>query len=295
MDELFRKVIPLELSKLFGNPGTTRDKDIIYFSGKMDVSIREIKHSSTFKQFEENEKLLKLGYDSVIRGFDTEGKVIYSKEYLSIRDSTQRAINNLINSFPILLASEDFVPNKEVNFDFHPRVGTGFEFLKRGRKIIKYLSILESNEEEFDSDFFYSLNDEKLLLRSSNDDLMDYGRAKELERRINFFYKLTNIGRVHINPIYNKISIDGSYSEITLTFVYPNGSLADDQSDAIMKSRAAIRKINLQASKGSKLNPEGIEDLIQQEDDHTKGYFVSAISRGKNVLKSVIQKRTKDL
>lgn len=98
---------------------------------------------------------------------------------------------------------------------------------------------------------------------------------------------MTNIGQVTINPIYHSFDIKKSYSEITLNFVYPNGDPARERSQAIEDADAAKESRTYKASAGGKLNSEGIKKIINQESQ--KGHFVSAKSKGKDILKAVFK------
>ncbi|KGE57644.1 hypothetical protein [Streptococcus pyogenes] len=112
--------------------------------------------------------------------------------------------------------------------------------------------------------------------------------TNDIQDKINMHKTQTDIGNVSINIVYDKFKIkQGSYKEVTITKVYPNGNPAQDRGRAL---RAASTETKYRAAQDDAFSQQDIEQ--ETKEDAERGYIASIASRAKNLIENTIKKST---
>ncbi|MBM7837873.1 hypothetical protein JOC54_001104 [Alkalihalobacillus xiaoxiensis] len=94
-----------------------------------------------------------------------------------------------------------------------------------------------------------------------------------------------HIGKININPIYERISLDGEFTEISYVIVYPNGNPPLERDNILKNSEAKEAEFKLLGADGNPLKKEPIQEIINNEGKH--GYLKSLKAKGENIFKKI--------
>jgi len=281
-EQVIAKIIPKGLGEIF-NTYEIIDDSLIKYSDEIDIS--EVANSLEYnKLIELNRNIINM-YEEIVNRYKRGEGINYSVEYLEHREMLKNYINDLLLKYPFLKGA---LESKENVFmvDSFSKIKMAVTYIQRAKKIEYFIKHFSKNESK--SEFIYDKRKEFIYISTKDatpKTVEDY--VEILQDKINNFSSDSNIGRVTINPVYEKFEFTGLYSEITIELVYPNGA-ARDRSRAIEAASAAREIRKLEASKNEKIDISTLNDYYQE--DGEKGYIKSITSKGKKIITSVIKK-----
>jgi hypothetical protein len=282
-EQVIAKIIPKGLGEIFSTYEII-DDSLIKYSDKIDIS--EVVNSFEYsKLIELNRNIIKM-YAEIVNRFESGEGINYSVEYLEHRELLKNYINDLLLKFPFLKGALESKENVFI-IDSFSKIKMAVTYIQRAKKIEHFIKQFPKNESK--SEFIYDKRKEFIYISTKDatrKSVEDY--VEILQDKINNFSSVSNIGRVTINPVYEKFEFTGLYSEITIELVYPNGDPARDRSRAIEAASAAREIRKLEASKNEKIDISKLNDYYQE--DAEKGYIKSITSKGKKIITSVIKK-----
>lgn len=282
-------VIPSALDRIFQSKIKESNVNIIEYNTKQ-IDIDEIRENEIYIKLVETLELFHGMYLNVVTQYKQTGAISYSQDFMIRRDFLNQLIKRIFDLYPILEFKISNMKNVII-IDQFSRVKMGSTYLQRAAKIKKFVD--DYTEERNPSiTFYYDLTSERIYLQTEAIESID--RTEEVRHNagviqdlINEYKTVTNIGKVSINPVYNLIQLEGLYSEITIEIVYPNGNPSEDRSEAIEQVNAAKEIKKLIASKGQKIDANDVNPIISE--NAQKGYLTSVTSRGKNIIKGIIE------
>lgn len=288
MKQLTEEVIPNDLKKIFTLLNYYSD-GLLEFSAKLD-SVETIQNDNTYQEILKLSEKMKKARENIIKKYEFGKGIIYPDSYLKMRDKLNYNIQELLKKYPIL-NNADNVRNFDFEVEKFTNVGIGVTYIKRAFKIKKYIELTSEKEEQEEIRFIYNPNTEHIYISTNNKSNVELDNELiALENEINKYSNLTNMGVISLAPIYEAFEIKGSYNQITVKIVYPNGDPARDRSKAIEKMNAAEETRTFKSSENEKLNAEVIKEIY--EEDGQQGYVKSVTSNRKNILEKIYKRIT---
>lgn len=286
MDQLIAEVIPSDFKKIFTFKDY-RGEGLLEFSAKLD-SINSISNDKKYKEVSLDAEKMKKERELIIENYESGNGIVYPNSYLKMRDRLNYNIRELLRRYPILNNAENL---RDIDFEVekYTNVGIGVTYIKRAFKIKKYIELNSDEQGNDEIVFIYDTNHEYIYIPVENKTNIELdNELLILQKEINKNSDLTNIGVITIVPIYDDFEIKGSYNQITVKIVYPNGDPARDRSKAIERMNAAEETRTFKSSENEKLNSETLSDIYKE--DSELGYVKSVTSNNKNILEKIYRK-----
>ncbi|WP_214815650.1 hypothetical protein [Exiguobacterium sp. s59] len=282
-DYVVGTIIPKALSKIFNESTNITESKMKYLDS---IDLSTLKESHEFNYMIAQNKNMTIMYEEVVEGFNKGNGIIYTPEYLKQRNVLNKAVEDVIATFPFLKGAFELNDNIYM-VDAFSNIKMAVTYIRKAKKIERYVNNFPNNI--INSEFIYDKSQELIYISAENTTQQEAENyISVLEDKINNFSSDSNIGRISINPVYEEFVLEGKYSEITVELVYPNGHPSRDRSNAIKEANAAKEKRTFEASKGEKIESSKLVNTF--EDEAQKGYVKSVTTRGKSIIKSVIKK-----
>lgn len=257
-----------------------------------DVS--EINFEEKFKELEDITNKLIKEYKNILQDYQIKGEIYYSKEFLKLNDKCGNLRRYIESEFSGLKKAYEIITDDEVEKEYDlvtdNQVGTSITHIKKFYKLKIYISTDESISAitPLNLNAFYNPKTEHILVEADKED--------EARNYIDAFIRVVNnnkevtqsIGKININPIYESISLEGNYSEISYTLVYPNGNPPLNRNNILEQSQAKEQHTTLIGTDGKPLNTKPVQDILEEQGK--KGYLKSLIVKGYKSTKSTISK-----
>lgn len=167
------------------------------------------------------------------------------------------------------------------------KVGTGITHLRKFYKIKLYLEKYPQDNiiNSLNLISYYNPHTEHVLVESLSDTAAQ-NYISALVDLVNGSKSATNhIGKININPIYDSISLEGEYSEISYIVVYPNGNPPMDRYNILKNAEAKEAEYKLIGADGKPLKKEPVQEMLETE--AKQGYLKSLTAKGKNIYKKI--------
>jgi len=283
-EQVIAKIIPKGLNKIF-NTSDIIDDSLIKYSDEIDIS--EVANSLEYSRLIELNKNTINMYEEIVTRYERGEGINYSAEYLENRKLLNYYIKDLVLKYPFLKGA---LESKQDVFkvDSFSKIQMAVKYIQRAKKIEYFINHFSENKSK--KEFIYDTRKEFIYISTKNTtrkNVEDY--VEILQDKINSFSSNSNIGRVTINPVYEKFEFTGLYSEITIELVYPNGSARSRSRALELELTSAAKETRkLEASKNEKIDISTLNDIYQE--DGEKGYIKSITSKGKKIITSVIKK-----
>lgn len=280
---LIQSVIPNSLDKIFSR---VAEKDgIIQYQINNDV--QKILDSELYSKMLESRTSLIDEYQKVVSKFKQSGEIVYSKNYMTQRSHLKERIDELFATHTFLKNSEE-IRLPSFSKGKISEIQMGVTYIDRANKIEFFLT---ENIDNQIINFYYDTSNEWIYVPSS--DIIGNNVVAELtsvindiQDKINMFKNRTDIGNVSINIVYDDFKIkQGSYKEVTITKVYPNGNPSQDRGKAL---KAARTEIKYRAAQDATFSQQDIE--WEAKEDAKKGYIASIVSRAKNLIENTVRR-----
>lgn len=246
---------------------------------------------------EETKKLLTL-YKEVLEQYKKKKEIFYSKEFLNLNSRCSSKRRKLVKQYPILESAfnkySDIVIDQEIEVVLESKIGTGISHLRKFYKIRKYVEEVGIKlEKSLDNHAYYRPKDERILIEIESEENENSIREARfyisyLESLINNSDKIVSkLGKVNINPIYESIILsDDYYTEISFSFVYPNGNPSLDRHNILEAAEAKEAQFTIYGTDDRPLKKEAIENIVNEEG--RKGYLKNIFSKkGKKILATI--------
>ncbi|WBX81498.1 hypothetical protein PD280_07305 [Virgibacillus salarius] len=248
-----------------------------------------------FKNFftELEEKTLKLFefHKEVLSKYKRNHEIHYSQDFLNLNEVCMNERRALERKYPGIMKAYEIIADEEVDIyariDSDSKVGTGITHLRKFYKIKLYLEKYQQDNviNSLDMVAFYNPNTEHVLVRSISEtaaqnyitalvDLVNGSRSAN-----------KHIGKININPIYESITLDGAYTEISYVIVYPNGNPPLDRYNILKNAEAKEAEYKLIGADGRPLNKDPIQEILENE--AKKGYLKSLKAKGTKIIKKI--------
>ncbi|MGL5914999.1 MAG: hypothetical protein ACRCZG_01955 [Culicoidibacterales bacterium] len=221
---------------------------------------------------------------SVVDKFEKTGSINYSNEYLALRDKLERYTSAVLFDYPFL---GELIKNATPSFTVpkYHNVKIAIKYIQKADKIEVVLNQRLQEFEEYT--FFYAPDTEQILIETNGDVEKSKNIAHKIESEINKFTSKHNIGMVTINPVYERVTMTGKASAITIEIVYPNGHPARARSNALEEFNAASQQTTYKSPKGEKMDLEQVGKFI--DDDAQKGYIRNVIISGSKKIIGLVK------
>lgn len=260
---------------------------------KIKFMENDIEFKDEFKKLEQDTKLLKEKYSDILDKYSETEEIHYSKEFLRLNDKCGGVRRQLEYNYPILKQAydefdEDLIAS-EFNLQFDNAVGTGIRHLKKFYTIKYYIEEYDIDVTELYSnlEIVYSLDQERFYIKTNNESEA-LSCSKLLERVLNNNREsITHIGKININPIYTNIYFEGSSTEVSIVYVYPNANGPYERNSLIEAAKAKQEEIKLIGSDGEPLNTDVIIDEINERG--LSGYIKELKTKGSTIVKQMLR------
>ncbi|HEL1907485.1 TPA: hypothetical protein TX976_001454 [Streptococcus suis] len=280
---LIQSVIPNSLDKIFCR--VSEKEGIIQYQITNDM--QKILSSDLYSKMLESRDSLIVEYHKVVSQFKKSGEIVYSKNYMTQRSNLKEQIDELFATHTFLKNSEEM---KLTSFSKGkiPEIQMGVTYIDRANRIESFLA---ENKDNQMINFYYDTSTEWIyvptsVIISDNVVLELLSIINDIQDKINMFKNKTDIGNVSINIVYDNFKIkEGSYKEVIITKVYPNGNPSEDRGKAL---RAARTETKYRAAQDSTFNQQDIEQETKK--DAERGYIASIVSRSKNLIENTVRK-----
>ncbi|PAE87228.1 hypothetical protein [Shouchella clausii] len=244
-----------------------------------------------FRDLEEKTVKLFESHKQVLLQFKRNHEIHYSQDFLKLNEACMNKRRDIEKKYPGIMKAYEVIADEEVDIyasiESDSKVGTGITHLRKFYKIKLYLEKYQQDNviNSLDLTAYYNPHTEHVLVKSSSE-----SAAKNY---INALVELVNgsrsankhIGKININPIYETISLDGEYTEISYVIVYPNGNPPLDRYNILKNAEAKEAEFKLVGADGKPLNKEPIQEILENE--AKKGYLKSLKARGENIFKKI--------
>ncbi|WP_019777721.1 hypothetical protein [Streptococcus sobrinus] len=282
-ENLIKSVIPNSLDKIFSK--VAAKEGIIQYQISNDT--RVILESELYSKMLESKTSLIGEYHKVASNFKKSGEIVYSKNYMTQRSRLKEQIDELFEEHAFLRNSED-IKLPSFSKGKISEIQMGVTYIDRANRIENFLSENKGNQV---INFYYDTSKEWIYVPSSvvidDNIVMELSSIiKDIQDKINMRKNQTDIGNVSINIVYDDFKIkQGSYKEVTITKVYPNGIPAQDRGRAL---RAASTETKYRAAQDDAFSQQDIEQ--ETREDAERGYIASIASRAKNLIENTVRK-----
>lgn len=230
-------------------------------------------------------------YQEVLQNFRKKHNIHYSQKFLDLNERCMQARRSLEYKFPGIVKAFEVITDEAIDdiigLEFDGKVGTGITHLRKFYKIKLYL---ETHTEDnilnsLNLEAYYNPKTEHILVNATTETAaLNYVTA--LVRLINSNESANqHIGKININPIYESITLNDEYTEITYVIVYPNGNPPMDRYNFLKETEAKQVETKLVGSDGKALRSEPIQDIVDTEGK--KGYLKSLFAKGKQVFMKI--------
>ncbi|WP_316273870.1 hypothetical protein [Bacillus halotolerans] len=244
-----------------------------------------------FKDLENNTVQLFNLYKQVLLNYKNKNEIHYSQEFLTLNETCMSTRRSLESKFPGIIKAYEVISDERVDqyakIEAESKVGTGITHLRKFYKIKLYL---EKHKEDnvinsLNLKSYYNPNTEHILVESTSE-IAALNYISALVKLVNNSNDANrHIGKININPIYESISLEGEYSEISYVIVYPNGNPPLDRFNILKEAEAKEVESKLLGADGKLLKNEPIQTFLENE--AKQGYLKSVTSKGKNILKKI--------
>ncbi|MGG5180185.1 hypothetical protein ACQYAC_12710 [Bacillus sp. MM09(2025)] len=246
---------------------------------------------NSFEDLEINTiKLFKL-YNKVLSHYKEKHEIHYSQDFLNLNEICMSARRTLENKYPGIIKAYEVIEDEKIdqfeNIETNSKVGTGITHLRKFYKIKFYLENYKENNviNTLNLRSFYNPRTEHILVESSSE-IAALNYISDLVKLVNSNSSANkHLGKININPIYDSISLEGEYSEISYVIVYPNGNPPLDRHNILQEAEAKEVETKLLGADGKPLNNPPIQQLLENE--ARQGYLKSVISKGRNIFKRI--------
>lgn len=248
-----------------------------------------------FNQLEQLTEELIEKYNNVLLDYKENGEIYYSKDFLNLNDKCMRERKFIESVFSGVKKAYEVIHDDDIDSFYKlvtdNKVGTGITHIKKFYKIKRYIDEAPFLITPLALNAYYNPKTEHILVETdSNDTALNY---------IDAFVNLVNdskdvneqIGKININPVYDSISLEGDYREISYTLVYPNGNPPLDRHNILKNSGAKEIRSKLVGSDGNPLIIEPVKAMLEEE--AKKGYLKSLEVLGNKIFSKI--KRIKKL
>ncbi|HEP1273230.1 TPA: hypothetical protein ACF4ZG_001643 [Streptococcus pyogenes] len=282
-ENLIKTVIPNSLDKIFYK--VAEKEGIIQY--QISNNTRAILDSKLYSKMLESKTSLIDEYHKVVSKFEKSGEIVYSKNYMTQRSQLKEQIDELFENHTFLRNSEEIKLPSFAKGKIS-EIQMGVTYIDRANRIEHFLS---ENKDNQVINFYYDTSKEWIYIPSSviigDNIVMELlSITNDIQDKINMHKTQTDIGNVSINIVYDKFKIkQGSYKEVTITKVYPNGNPAQDRGRAL---RAASTETKYRAAQDDAFSQQDIEQ--ETKEDAERGYIASIASRAKNLIENTIKK-----
>lgn len=264
-----------------------------FFKLAMDKDVEQPNFFEIFEELEKDTDKLISMYNEILELYTTDGEIFYSKKFLTLNDSCGSKRRYLEKIFPGIKKAYEVVSEEEFDkifkFRVENQVGTGITHIKKFLKLKLFIETedISSIIAPLDLISYYNPSNEQLLVNTDKQDLANI-YIESLTRFINGYNHITDtIGKVNINPVYEKIVFEGEFSEINYVIVYPNGNPPQNRDNILRESQAKEIETTLVGADGNPLKVEPIKESI--EEDASRGYLKSLKTKGAKVVSFVKQ------
>lgn len=244
-----------------------------------------------FKDLESNTVQLFNLYKQVLLNYKNKNEIHYSEEFLTLNETCMSSRRSLESKFPGIIKAYEVINDERVdqyaNIEAESKVGTGITHLRKFYKIKLYLEKYKEDNiiNSLNLKSYYNPNTEHILVESTSE-IAALNYITALVKLVNNNRTANkHIGKININPIYESISLEGEYSEISYIIVYPNGNPPLDRYNILKEAEAKEVESKLLGADGKPLNNEPIQKYLEEE--AKQGYLKSVASKGKNILKKI--------
>ena len=280
---LIQSVIPSSLDKIFIK--VEEKKGIIQYQINNDV--QAILNSELYSEILKSRKTLINEYYKVVSKFEKSGEIVYSKSYMTQRSLLKEQIDELFAIHTFLRNSEE-VKLPSFSKGKVSEIQMGITYIDRVNRIEHFL--LENKDNQI-INFYYDTSKEWIYIPSAaitSDNIVVELSAiiNDIQDKINMFKTQTDIGNVSINIVFDDFRIkQGTYKEVTITKVYPNGNPSQDRGKAL---RAARIETKYKAPQDATFNHQDIQQ--ETKEDAERGYIASIVSRTRNLIENTVRK-----
>ncbi|MGP4060245.1 hypothetical protein [Halobacillus sp. H74] len=244
-----------------------------------------------FMDLEERTVKLHEYYKQVLLQFKKNYNIHYSQDFLNQNENCMNQRRALERKYPGIMKAYELITDEEVdiyaNIESDNKVGTGITHLRKFHKIKLYLEKYPQDNalNSLNLIAYYNPHTEHVLVESSSETAAQ-----------NYIYALVDlvngsksankhIGKININPIYESISLDGEYNEISYIVVYPNGNPPLDRYNILKNAEAKEAEYKLIGADGKPLKKEPVQEMLENE--AKQGYLKSLMAKGEKIYKKI--------
>ncbi|WP_242541920.1 hypothetical protein, partial [Vagococcus fluvialis] len=230
-------------------------------------------------------------YNKVLFRYKKEEEVFYPKKFLKLNEKCMDLRRDIEFRYPGIKRSFDVISDESVEALFgietDNQVGTGITHIRKFYKMKEFISTSKGKDslEPLKLTSFYNSKTEHILVES-DDVEMSINYINALENVINTTKDITSrIGKINLNPIYESIDLDGEYSEISYTLVYPNGNPPMERDSILKESQAKEIQSKIIGTDGKPLIIEPVKEMLENE--AKKGYLKTLKVKGREFISSI--------
>lgn len=273
-DLLLKNVIPDNLSLLYDI-----EKSKKFYRYKINLpDLIDEQFYTDFSHLEELTNDLEEMYFKVLMNYREDGNINYDKVFLSMNDTCKQVRGYFQKKYSFLKEGLNVISDKHVedkfNLSFDNHVGTGITHIRNFYKLKEYIEILEKRGmfDEATLNIYYDCDTENIVVESEDEETA-VSLIKKIEQEMNASKEfVSNLGKININPIYEKLVAKKEFNKIEYTLVYPNGKASTERNMAILEgSRAKKQNVKLIGDENSSLDIDFI--LCELNKQATKGYL----------------------
>ncbi|URT70936.1 hypothetical protein [Cytobacillus firmus] len=230
-------------------------------------------------------------HKQVLLQYKKNHDIHYSKDFLDLNETCMNKRRSLEKKYPGIMKAFELISDEEVdiyaNIESDSKVGTGITHLRKFYKIKLYLEKHRQDNviNSLDLIAYYNPHTEHVLVKSSSETAAQNYITALVELVNGSRSANKHIGKININPIYESISLDGEYTEISYTIVYPNGNPPLDRYNILKNAEAKEADYKLIGADGRPLKKEPIQEMLENE--AKQGYLKSLTAKGKNIYKKI--------
>ena len=291
-DVVLNKIIPQALEVVFGEPDEC--KGYYYYQESEGLELETI--ITKVKAIVKLANKLFTMLEDVNYNYHQGHGINYSRDFMELRKKLSEKISEIEKEHPSMLAAYTLKLVKNLDFEEYGPVKMGLRYIQKAYKLEMYLDSHISPMSNLR--FYYDPKNEYIYIDKADVDggfsnireiVLSY--IESIEKQINAIIKRHNIGKVSILPVYESFELEGSYKEITVEIVYPNGNPSRDRMQAV---KAAKTQIKYSASENNKILASKIAEV--HCDDAKNGYVQSVKNgKGKNLIVSNFKESELDL
>lgn len=230
-------------------------------------------------------------YQQILSRYKKNNDIHYSKDFLSLNEECMSERRSLERKYPGISKAYELITDEEIDkyskIESESKVGTGITHLRKFFKIKLYLEKYKDANvlNPLGLEAYYNPKTEHILVNSESETIAQNYIIALVNLVNENFHFTQHIGKININPIYESISFEGEYNEISFVIVYPNGNPPLDRYNILRDSEAKEIHTKIVGSDGKPLINEPIEILLREEAQ--KGYLKSVKPKGSGIFRKI--------